>query len=343
LLTMPPSFPYGGMENPRLTFLTPTVLAGDRSLVSLVAHELAHSWSGNLVTNATWSDAWLNEGVTSYFELRLMEALYGPEVGAMLSRLSLVDLGRTFQQVGEQSPQTALYVQLSGDPEEGASEVIYEKGAAFLQTLEQTVGRDRFDAFLRSYFERHAFQSMDTRGFLAELREHLVRGDAALEARLRLDEWVYRPGLPSNVWRPRTERFAHVEAQARRFQEGAAASQLETRGWITQEWQYFLNVLPRQLSTAQLASLDAAFGLTRTGNSEVLFLWLEKAIASRYEPALPALETFLRSQGRGKFVRPLYRHLLESSWGGPLARRIYRGARPGYHPVVAGSLDPLLQ
>lgn len=204
------------------------------------------------------------------------------------------------------------------------------------------MGRERFDAFLRSYFDRYAFQSMDTRGFLHEVRTHLVKGDAALEAKLRIDEWVYRPGLPEGAARPQTDRFTRVEAQAHRFLAGAAAASLETRGWTTQEWQYFLGVLPQQLSAAQLSALDAAFGLTVTGNSEVLFLWLQKAIASHYPPALPALERFLTSQGRGKFVRPLYRSLLESSWGVPLARRIYRDARPGYHPVVAGALDELM-
>jgi leukotriene-A4 hydrolase len=330
------------MENPRLTFLTPTVLSGDRSLVSLVAHELAHSWSGNLVTNATWSDAWLNEGVTSYFELRIMEALSGQEVGAMLSRLSLQELERVIAEVGAQSPQTQLYVKLAGDPEEGGSRVIYEKGAAFLQTMEQTVGRARFDAFLRSYFDRHAFQSMDTRGFLAEVREHLVHGDAALEAKLDLDTWVYRPGLPANVARPATDRFARVEAQARGFLAGTPAASLVTKGWTTQEWQYFMGLLPRELGPAQMRQLDGAFGLTRTGNSEVLFAWLEKAIASRYEPAMPALEAFLTSQGRGRFVRPLYRELMAKDWGKPMAKRIYASARPSYHPVVMGALDKLM-
>jgi hypothetical protein len=184
---------------------------------------------------------------------------------------------------------------------------------------------------------------MDTRGFLAEVRAHLVQGDAALEQALRLEEWAYAPGLPSNVVRPVSERFTHVEAEARRFLAGAPAASLTTAGWTTQEWQYFLGLLPRALSQPQLAALDGAFHLTATGNSEVLFAWLEKAIASRYAPALPALEAFLTSQGRAKFVRPLYRQLLESGWGEPLARRLYAQARPLYHPVVAGSLDRLLR
>ncbi|MCI0570855.1 MAG: M1 family metallopeptidase [Myxococcaceae bacterium] len=343
ILVLPPSFPYGGMENPRLTFATPTVLAGDRSLVSLIAHELAHSWSGNLVTNATWADGWLNEGVTSYFELRIMEAVHGSEVGAMLSRLSLQELERNIHEAGEKSPRTALHVQPGASPDDGSSLVAYEKGAAFLQMMEETAGRERFDAFLRSYFDRYAFQSMDTRGFLAEIREHLVKGEAALEAKLRIDEWVYGPGLPSNVFRPPTDRFVKVEAQAQSFLKGAPASSLVTKGWWTQEWQYFLGLLPKTLSSAQMASLDGAFHFTQAGNSEVHFAWLEKVIANRYEPAMPALETFLTSQGRGKFVRPLYKQLKESDWGAPVAKRIYAQARPLYHPVVAGQVDKILQ
>jgi len=183
---------------------------------------------------------------------------------------------------------------------------------------------------------------MDTRGFLREVREHLVRGDAALEAKLRLDEWVYGPGLPTNAVRPETDRFARVEAQARRFLEGAQAASLATQGWTTQEWQYFLGVLPRALTPAQLAALDAAFGLTRTGNSEVLFLWLEKAIANRYEPALPVLERFLTSQGRGKFVRPLYAALAATPWGAAEARRIFARARERYHASVAAMVEAVL-
>ncbi|HSU14644.1 M1 family aminopeptidase/hydrolase, partial [Longimicrobium sp.] len=191
LLVLPPSFPFGGMENPRLTFATPTVLAGDRSLVSLVAHELAHSWSGNLVTNATWSDFWLNEGFTTYFENRIMEALYGRERAAMLASLGWQELQGEIESVGgPQSPDSRLHIDLAGrDPDAGMTEIAYEKGATFLRTVEAAVGRERWDAYLRSYFDRHAFQPMTTEAFLADLRANLVRGDAALEQRLRLDEW----------------------------------------------------------------------------------------------------------------------------------------------------------
>src|SRR4029078_6772940 len=167
ILILPASYPYGGMENPRLTFAPPTVLAGDRSLVSLVAHELAHSWSGNLVTNATWNDFWLNEGFTTYIESRIMEELRGKNYADMLRLLGRQDLEEAVKAAGPHSPDTRLHIDLTGrDPDAGTGDVAYEKGAAFLQTVESVVGRERLDKFLREYFDHFQFQplSSDRRG-----------------------------------------------------------------------------------------------------------------------------------------------------------------------------------
>ena len=345
LLVLPPSFPFGGMENPRLTFATPTILAGDRSLVSLVAHELAHSWSGNLVTNATWRDFWLNEGLTTYVELRLMEALYGPERAAMLDVLARRSLDDEITRLGgPTSPETVLHIDLAGrDPDEGMTEIPYEKGAALLKMLERHFGRARFDSYLRSYFDRHAFKPITTEAFLADLREHLLAGDSALEDTLHLEEWLYEPGLPDNAPLPMSDALRRVEAQAQAFANGASASSIAAADWTTQEWQHFLESLPEVLTAAQLADLDRTFGLTKRGNSEVLFLWLRTAIRNRYEPAMPALERFLTSQGRRKFLRPLYEDLMKSDWGRAEARRIYARARPLYHTVATSTLDPIVQ
>src|SRR5215216_1426654 len=198
LLVLPPSFPFGGMENPRLTFATPTVLAGDKSLVSLIAHELAHSWSGNLVTNATWDDFWLNEGFTTYFEGRIMEAVSGRPYADMLAVLGRQDLEDTLKELGADSPDTALHLSIAGrDPDEVTSDVAYEKGALFLRLLEQSVGREKFDRFLRTYFETFAFQSMDTARFVQYLKQQLLGGDEALAQKLQIDNWIYQPGIPS--------------------------------------------------------------------------------------------------------------------------------------------------
>ena len=341
VLVLPPSFPFGGMENPRLTFATPTILAGDRSLVSLIAHELAHSWSGNLVTNATWNDFWLNEGFTTYIENRIMEEVYGADYARMLEALGRQ--GLTEELTTLPPDDTRLHVDLVGrDPDEGMTTVAYDKGAAFLRHIELAVGRATFDGFLRSYFDRHAFQPMTTEAFLAELDREVIRGDSALRQRIRPEAWVYRGGLPDNVAPVESEAFVRAAAQADAFANGGAPAELTTSDWTTHEWLHFMGALPRSIPTERLRSLDEAFGFTETGNSEILFSWLRIAIRNRYEPALPALERFLTTMGRRKFVRPLFEDLAATEWGRPIADRIYARARPGYHSVTANCVDAVL-
>ncbi|HEX7185576.1 MAG TPA: M1 family metallopeptidase [Thermoanaerobaculia bacterium] len=345
VLILPPSFPYGGMENPRLTFGTPTILARDRSLVALVAHELAHSWSGNLVTNATWNDFWLNEGFTTYFEGRIMEDLYGREYADMLAVLGRQDLDTAIEDAGgPDHPDTHLFLNLtSRDPDEGTSEIAYEKGALFLRTLEEAVGRQRFDRFLRTYFDTHAFQSMDTTRFMAYLKKNLLGGDEELARKLMLDAWVYGPGVPANAPQVRSTAFAKVDQQIQAVKQGTPAAQLQTQGWTTHHWLHFLRNLPEPLDTAKMAELDAAFRFTESGNSEILNAWLLRAIESKYQPAYPALERFLTSMGRRKFLRPLYTALSKTPEGAEMALRIYEKARPGYHPVSQQTVDEILE
>ena len=342
MLVLPPSFPYGGMENPTLTFLTPTFIAGDKSNVQLVAHELAHSWSGNLVTNANWADSWLNEGFTNYFENRIMEAIYGPRRARQEAALSFDDMMETLEEEGMNDPTTRLNLPAGeASPDGGATGIIYDKGAIFLRTVESIVGRERFDAWLRSYFDRYAFQPMTSDRFLADLRTHLVKGDPELERRLMLDQWVYQPGLPANVARPDPAAFAEVDRAISAF---AAGGPVPTgfADWTTAEQLRFLNGLPRKLPTARLAALDSQLRLNEASNNEVLFAWLELAVGNRYDPALPALERFLTTQGRRKFVAPLIEALAEDRvWGRPLAARLYRQARPLYHPITTQRLDEL--
>lgn len=339
LLILPPSFPFGGMENPRLTFATPTIIAGDRSLVSLVAHELAHSWSGNLVTNATWADFWLNEGFTVYFENRIMEEVYGVDRAMMEQVLGWDSLQATLADLPAED--TRLHIDLTGrDPDEGLTDVAYEKGAFFLRTIERTVGRERFDAYLRGYFDRYAFQPMTTEQFLADLREHLIRGDAALEEQLQINAWVYGPGLPSNAQEPRSVLFDRVDEAVAAYNTSGDVTGIPWSGWSTQERLRFIGELPDEIPADRLATLDSGLGLSASGNAEVLFAWLMVAIENRYEPALPALETFLTTMGRRKFVAPLFAALMEEGdWGQPIARRIYARARPGYHSVTTGTVD----
>ena len=341
ILVLPASFPFGGMENPLLTFATPTILAGDRSLVSLVAHELAHSWSGNLVTNATWDDFWLNEGFTSYFENRIMESVYGAEYAQMLESLSRTGLDQELQELDEADQH--LHLALEGrDPDDGMNAIAYDKGALFVRHMETVAGRERFDEYLRGYFDRYAFQPMTAERFVADLNEHLIQGDAELAEAINADAWIYGPGLPEGAPRVESEAFARVEEQAAAFASGTAPAETGWGEWSTHERVHFLQSLPDELTDEQLAELNGAFGLNETGNSEIRFAWLKVAIANEYEPAVASLEAFLTEQGRRKFVLPLFEDLAASEWGRPIADRIYAEARPGYHTITSGSVDAAL-
>ena len=261
VLVLPPSFPYGGMENPTLTFATPTIITGDKSNVDVIAHELAHSWSGNLVTNATWSDSWLNEGFTTYFENRIDEALYGRERAATLADLSWDNLQRDLK-----AASTPAATRLHGDPEGTFGELDYNKGATFLRTIEQAVGRARWDAYLTGYFDRHAFQPQTSAGFLRDLRANLVRGDGSLEMKLELDRWVYEPGLPDNAVHVRSATLGAIDAELAKVNAGAPIASIDVSHWSTQEWLRFLNGLPRQQSVARLAEMDRALHLNASTN-----------------------------------------------------------------------------
>jgi leukotriene-A4 hydrolase len=343
VLILPASYPFGGMENPRLTFATPTILAGDRSLVALVAHELAHSWSGNLVTNATWNDFWLNEGFTTYFESRIMEAVYGKPYADMLSVLGRQDLDQTIAELGQDSPDTHLFLDLAGrDPDDGMTDVAYNKGALLLASIERAVGRQRFDRFLREYFDRFAFQSMDTRRFVEYLKEELLAGDAQAAAKLRLDDWIYGPGVPPNAAEVRSPAFEEVDRTLAAFAGGTAAGELKTAGWNTHQWLHFLRNLPKPMAADRMADLDAAFGFSASRNSEILAEWLLRVIENRYQPAWPALERFLTEVGRRKFLKPIYTELAKTPEGMESALRIYARARPGYHSVSQNTVDEIL-
>lgn len=339
MIVLPPAFPYGGMENPVMTFLTPTFIAGDRSLTGLVAHELAHSWSGNLVTNAVWGDGWLNEGVTSYFENRIVEEIYGQKRARQEVALDTMAITETLAEVGADAPGTALH-QPDGT-ESAGSAIIYNKGAAFLRTLEKEVGRERFDAWLRQWFDKHSFQPATSAMIYQDLRTNLAGTEAEAE-RLRLREWIYSPGLPANFAQPDPAAFAAIDAANAAY---AASGTLPDgwQGWTSAERQRFLQNVPAERDAAELARLDQALGLSSTGNNEELFLWLRLALANRYEPAVPQAERFLASVGRTKFVRPLFATLAgEGEWGKPIARRIYAGTRASYHTVTQRAVDRIV-
>jgi leukotriene-A4 hydrolase len=345
VLVLPPSFPYGGMENPRLTFMTPTVIAGDKSLVGVLAHELAHSWSGNLVTNATWRDGWLNEGFTTYFERRIMEAVYGEErarlewgVGQQDLRLALAELKPDEAWRGALAPDLAAHKGGQG------SAVAYEKGALFLYQLERRFGRAQLDAFLQDWFDRHAFTSVTTPQFVAALQDGLMqqspgRIDAAFLAR-----WIDDPGLPADAEFVQSDTLARVDAQRMRWEQGSLTTDaLQTTGWTVQEWLHFLNRVTHPQPVARLQELDRRFRLTESRNAEIAHSWFRLALASGYPGLEPALESYLMGIGRLKLIEPLYEDLMRTPQGAAFARRVYAQARPGYHAIAQHRLDPLMQ
>ena len=342
LLVLPPSFPFGGMENPMLTFATPTILAGDKSLVSLVAHELAHSWSGNLVTNATWRDFWLNEGFTTYLERRIIEAVYGVnrrEMEAVLGRRSLEE-----EMLGMEARDRILHVDLKGrDPDEGFTGVPYEKGALFLRHLEEIVGREKFDKFVRGYFDDNAFQSITTETFVDYLNKNLIAQNPQIST-ADVSEWIELSNLPKNAPNPQSDAFVKVEKQAVGWlKNDFTASGIKAENWTTQEWLHFLTQLPTGIGAERMTELDAAFNLTKIGNSEIAFQWLLMSIKNNYAAADSRLEEFLTTIGRRKFVKPLYEELAKTPEGKKRAAAIYARARPGYHPITQATVDGILK
>jgi len=301
LLILPPSFPFGGMENPRLSFITPTVIAGDKSLVSLIAHELAHSWSGNSVTNATWRDLWLNEGFTTYLTYRIMELVYGTDRFNMEAVLGYQDLQEAIESLGLNDEKLAIDLR-DRDPDVVFSNIPYEKGALFLREIEHAIGRDNFDAFLLQYFKDFAFQSITTDQFLNYLKGTLLSQYPDQLDSGRIDQWVFGSGIPES-------------------------KQIDSDSWTTHEWLYFLNNLPEQLNSDQLNDLDAAFNLTTSSNNEIAHSWLLIAVKNWYTPALPRLHEYLTSIGRNKLVKPLYKALSKTEKGKALGRKAFEQAK----------------
>ena len=339
VIVLPPSFPFGGMENPRLTFATPTIIAGDRSLVSLIAHELAHSWSGNLVTNATWNDFWLNEGFTVYFERRIMEALYGRDYSEMLALLGFQDLQN--QVDNSQPAMQLLRLNMKGKhPDDAMTDIAYEKGYFFLRMLEENMGRDKMDEFLKTYFNDHKFQTIVTEEFLSYLKENLL--DDNFKG-LNVEQWVFDSGIPKNCPKVISQRFKNVESSVATFLDGGAKElKVISEKWSTHEWLHFLKHLPRSLNLDQMADLDKVFNLSSSGNSEILAVWFLQSIKNDYRPAFENLEKFLVKIGRRKFLQPLYLELSKKQEHKIWAKKVYQKARNNYHYVSFNTIDNIL-
>lgn len=334
ILVLPPSFPFGGMENPCLTFASPTVVVGDRSLVSLIAHELAHSWSGNLTTGATQRDLWINEGMTCYIENRLIEALYGTTRANMEAAIAERCLLRTYEEVDSEHQVLVQRPGLLMDPDDICVDTVYTKGAIMLRNLEHTLGRNEVDGFLRRHFARHAFKSISAQTFASDLRNDLGVDPDALNA------WLLTAGLPEGARLTQSNILDTIDRARSAWLADGPAPVVD--GWSTHEWVHFMEGLPDQLSIEQAKALDALGSLTGTPNGEIAQRWYPLAVRSGYMEAYPALERFLVSVGRAKMIVPVYEALAQSNAGRQMAMHIFERARTGYHPITAAKIEKLV-
>ena len=342
LLVLPPSFPFGGMENPRLTFVTPTVIAGDKSLTSLVAHELAHSWSGNLVTNATWDDFWLNEGFTVYFERRIMESVYGADYANMLALIGRQDLDETLASFKNTPENTKLKLDLKGkNPDDGMTDIPYEKGFLFLKTIESKVGKEKMDAFLKKYFKEHAFSTITTEKFIDYLKQNLLEPN---HIKFNVEEWIYKPGIPNNAIKITSHKFEDVMQTIEDWKKGKISPQeICNKEWVIQQKIHFIRNIPASITLKQLKELDDACGFSNTKNSYIAMVWFEQTAKRNYHENNidKKMAEFLTRVGRRWYVTTIYNALKEN---GRLkeAQEIYKKARPNYHSVTVRTVDEML-
>jgi len=343
VLVLPPSFPYGGMENPNLTFLTPGVIAGDRSLTSLLAHELGHSWSGNLVTNATWDDIWLNEGFTTYVEHRIGEAIFGKKEFEMQNVITNKELVDNIAEYGNTSPDTRLKVSLTGrNPDDGISQIPYVKGYAFLRVIENAVGREKFDPFIKNYFDSHAFQSITTEDFVKYINENLIKGDKALADKIKLEDWIYKPGIPSNILPVSSADFDAIDAIQKSWRETGVAG-LSKKITTTAEKQHFIDHLPADITTAEMDAIDKEFNFTKGGNFIIKRQWFVQALIHQYKPAYPAIEQFLIGISRTGSVMMLYKEMVKTPEGKVWAKQVFEKAKSGYHATTIQAVEGILK
>ena len=343
LLVLPPSFPYGGMENPRLTFATPTVIVGDKSLVSLIAHELAHSWSGNLVTFATDKDSWLNEGTTTYVQGRITEALYGKDMAEMEEVIDRDELKQEFASIDPKLQRLSLKPGTLADPDDQSSATVYTKGAWFLQFLEKRFGREVFDPWLKGYFDHFAFQSITTQQFREYLKANLIDKHPNVVTMQEVDQWLYEPGIPGNAPQVESGKFSTVNAARIAWQgSGQLPDKSITGAWSTQEWVHFIEGMPETLKAEQLAQLDTAYHFTGTPNGEIAMRWYPLAERSGYAAAREEMGKFLEKVGRRKLILPIYKALVATPDGLAFAEQVFAKAKPATHPITAGSVEAIL-
>ena len=341
ILVLPPSFPFGGMENPNMTFATPTIIVGDKSLVSVISHELAHSWSGNLVTNATWRDGWLNEGFTTYVQGRITEALYGQRQETEETLLAIRNLEKTIGKMPENAQRLAPQPR-DVDADDELSDVAYDKGSWFLRALEQKFGREHFNTWLKSYFNHFQWHSITTEQMLAYLKPNLIDKYPGKMSWDEAKEWVYGAGIPKDAPIPDSPRFDAIDKERAAFLAGAlAADKLDAKAWNTQEWMYFLDRLPDTPPLAKVQQLDGAWHLTGTPNAEIGMRWYVHAIAAGDRSVWPAAAEHMTRIGRLYLTMPVYKAFCATPEGFAYAEKVYAKAKDGYHPLTQMAVERL--
>ncbi|XP_059628237.1 leucine aminopeptidase [Cornus florida] len=342
LLVLPPSFPYGGMENPRMVFLTPTVIKGDASGAQVVAHELAHSWTGNLITNKTNDHFWLNEGFTTYAERRIVEAVQGEDRAALNIGIGWRGLVEEMERFKDNMEFTKLKTNQEGvDPDDVYSQVPYEKGFQFLWRIERQIGRPAFDEFLKKYIATFKFQSIDTDMFLDFLKVNVP----GIENQIDLNLWTEGTGIPPDAMEPVSNIYSKIVSLANEFKLGRMPREDEVADWQGQEWELYLENLPKSVEASQVSALDARYRLAESKDYEVKVAFLELAISSRCRDYYGEVEKTLKEVGRMKYLRPLYTALVQGTGKEEekiFAKRVFSEARDCYHPIAQGVVESIL-
>ena len=339
ILILPPSFPYGGMENPRLTFLNPMFIVGDRSETIIVTHELAHAWTGNLVTNATWEDFWLNEGWTTYAQSRITEELEGREYSQFRAALSRDFMFEDMNLFGLESIQTRLNFRMEGvDPDEALSSIPYHKGSAFLTLLEETFGRERFDAFIKKYIANFKFKSLSTKGFIDFLTQEFPK----IEEQVNIHEWLFEPGFPSNAPVLQSNIYRNIVTFVEGFNKGEMPTERDVAGWKPAEIVLFLRLIPEKISIENCRYLEALFDFKGEQNPTPLSFFYIIALHSGYEDAWPGIQKLVRRIGRGLLVNRIYRAIVKSDWARDRAHELLESSRSRYHPLTIAGIENIL-
>lgn len=340
LLILPPSFPYGGMENPRLTFLTPMGIRGNRLHTDIVSHELAHAWTGNLVTNATWEHAWLNEGWTTYAEKRISEVLYGQDHIQITNYIERVRMFDVMEHVITDPKFTCLRTYLEGvSPDEGFSLVSYTKGYAFLALMEQEVGREAFDAFIQKYINAFAFQSLTTEEFIDFMRAELP----SVFDLVNVQEWLYEPGFPETALEIQSRQVDEVEAVSDKYRQGVLPTADIVNDWDWLQTMIFLRALPETISIEDCHYFEDLFGFGVDTYPQVLGEFYKVCIRSGYEQIYPQVEALFSVTGRLAVIMPLFRTMLDTEWTQALARPLFEEMREGYHPHTVAAFQRFLK